>query len=107
MAPKTLIYLYEAKLLCPFRLSTGHVKTRVYILNDKKEQSLLGKYDGIRLGIVKLSPIGAKEAVSIDEADCSDEIQRMENQTHDVSPTPRKRRQPQKELSREEKHKPK
>ena len=46
-----------------------HIKTRVYILNDEKEPSLLGKYDGNSLGIVKLNPSGAKEPVSNDN-DC-------------------------------------
>jgi hypothetical protein len=56
----------------------ARIKTRVYIINSRKEQSLLGKYDGIRLGIVKLNPNGGKEAVSIDAND-DEEIQRMES----------------------------
>ena len=35
------------------------IKTWAYIVKDKKEQSLLGKIDGERLGIISLNPEGA------------------------------------------------
>ena len=35
------------------------IKTWAYIVKDKKEQSLLGKIDGERLGIISLNPKGA------------------------------------------------
>ena len=75
MEIKTSIFPFEAKLLYLYKQSMVHAsKPRVYILNDEKEQSLLGKYDGIRLGIVKLNPSGAKEPVPIDD-ECDQEMQ--------------------------------
>ena len=40
------------------------IKTYVYILDDEREQSLLGKDDATRLGIIKLEPHGADKEVS-------------------------------------------
>ena len=43
-------------------LSSEHganIQTNVYILDDEREQSLLGKQDAIRLGIIKIDPKGA------------------------------------------------
>ena len=39
------------------------IRTWVYVVKDKKEQSLLGKNDGERLGIIKLNPQGATAEV--------------------------------------------
>ena len=39
------------------------ISTWVYVVKDKKEQSLLGKSDGERLRIIKLNPRGASEEV--------------------------------------------
>ena len=39
------------------------ITTWVYIVKDHKEQSLLGKGDGERLGIIKLNPKGAAAEV--------------------------------------------
>ena len=39
------------------------ITTWVYIVKDRKEQSLLGKGDGERLGIIKLNPKGAAAEV--------------------------------------------
>ena len=58
----------------------ARIKTRVFIINDKKEQSLLGKCDGIRLGIVKLNPDGAKEAVVFNDTD-DEEVERVDRVT--------------------------
>ena len=41
----------------------AEIKTWVYVINDKKETSLLGEHDAIRLGIVKIDLKGAKEEV--------------------------------------------
>ena len=63
------------------------IKTRVYILNDRKEQSLLGMYDSIRLGIVTLNPEGANEEVVIEDEEEGDEILRQVSYTK-KGPTP-------------------
>ena len=41
----------------------ARIRTWVYVVKDKKEQSLLGKNDGERLGIIKLNPQGATAEV--------------------------------------------
>ena len=41
----------------------AQVKTWVYIVNDKKEQCLLGKFDACRLGIVTINLKGAQKEV--------------------------------------------
>ena len=38
------------------------INTKIYIVDDSKEQSLLGKEDAVKLGIVILNPAGASEA---------------------------------------------
>ena len=45
----------------------AEINTWCFIHKDKKEKSLLGKNDAIRLGIVKLNLKGAKHEVCIDE----------------------------------------
>ena len=42
------------------------IESYVYVIDDKREQSLPGEQDAICLGIVKLHPQGAAEAVSPD-----------------------------------------
>ena len=37
------------------------IETTVYVVNDKKESSLLGEQDAIRLGIVTINSKGALE----------------------------------------------
>ena len=37
------------------------INTTAYVVDTSKDQSLLGKFDGMRLGIVKLNPDGAKK----------------------------------------------
>ena len=39
------------------------IDTWVYVVNDKREQSLLGESDAVRLGIVKLDLKGSTEEV--------------------------------------------
>ena len=39
------------------------INTWVYVVKDKKEQSIIGKNDGERLGIIKLNPQGATAEV--------------------------------------------
>ena len=42
----------------------AQIDTFVYILDDGREQSLLGKKDAFRLGIIRLQPEGASHKVS-------------------------------------------
>ena len=58
----------------------ARIQTVVYIINDRKEQSLLGKYDAIRLGIVKISPDGAKEAVAVEDLELDDKDEEVMQQ---------------------------
>ena len=41
----------------------AEIETWIYVVNDKNEQSLLGKADAIRLGIVQLNLKGAETEV--------------------------------------------
>ena len=44
------------------------IETYVYIVDDPNEQSLLGRSDALRMGIVTLNPDGAKEEINIPES---------------------------------------
>ena len=43
------------------------IETLAYVVDTRKDQSLLGKFDAMRLGIVKLNPDGASEEVDIED----------------------------------------
>ena len=45
-------------------LQGATIKTYVYVLDNDKEQSLLGKQDAIRLGIIQFKPQGATEEIT-------------------------------------------
>ena len=66
---------------CPFEKSKGAekgatIESYVYVIDDKQEQSLLGEQDVICLGIVKLHPQGAAEAVSPDKPESEAQVSR-------------------------------
>ena len=52
------------------------IESYVYVVDDKQEQSLLGEQNTIRLGIVKLHPQGAAEAVSLDKPESEAQVSR-------------------------------
>ena len=54
-------YLLKVKTKVTLQAENGaEIETWVYVVNDKNEQSLLGKADVIRLGIVQLNLKGAE-----------------------------------------------
>ena len=62
------------------------ISTTIYILDSRKEQSLLGYYDALRLGIVSLNPNGAEEEVLIEDDESDDETLRRISHTKKHDP---------------------
>ena len=65
----------------------ARIKTTAYVLDDRKEQSLLGSVDAIRLGIVTLNPNGAKEEVIVDDNSEEEIAMRVTHTKKDSPPT--------------------
>ena len=67
---------HSRKVKVTLHAGKGTIESYVYVINDKREQSLLGEQDAICLGIVKLHPKGATEAVSPDKPESEAKISR-------------------------------
>ena len=55
----------------------AHIDTYVYIVDDKRGQSLLGESDAIRLGIVTFNPEGANKEVNISTSSSTEDVHKI------------------------------